>query len=398
MPFLFQEDFEKPIRGHVEPAAADETSSFIVVRRFFTSLRSIQNDDTKVLQNFIKAVLFFSLFISGTDCYGQMGGFSFNSTLTYQSPYDRNRESKYSDSVEDDWIPAFAGMTPTSFWRDSHNNLLGEPLDTTIMPSKEEIDYTKLSIVGGALLGGMATIHIYQQNGWWKDNRTSFHFQEDLGYSLGVDKIGHFHGAAGMTYVISRSLEWANIPEEQAWWYGAGGSLLFQTFLEVEDGFSTWGFDRVDFAVDVAGAFWPVARRHFPVLNTVELKFSYHPSDLLNRPGGAGFQGQQHLVMDDYEGQTFWLSTRFNTILPKPIDTILPDFLSLAIGYGARDIVGTSSSPYRVWFVAFDLDMTKILPQDIPFFKIAGEVLNHFHMPMPAVQVSPNAIWYGLYF
>ena len=40
----------------------------------------------------------------------------------------------------------------------------------------------RLAIVGGSLLAVMTAIHIYQMNGWWKDNRTSFHFQEDLKY------------------------------------------------------------------------------------------------------------------------------------------------------------------------------------------------------------------------
>ncbi len=279
-------------------------------------------------------------------------------------------------------------LTTTTCWNQTDS----------IQSEHEQINYTRLSLVSGALVGSMTAIHIYQQNGWWKDNRTSFHFQEDLSYSLGVDKIGHFHGASAMTYVISKSLQWSNVPEDKALWYGAGGSLLLQTFLEVEDGFSTWGFDRVDFAMDLAGAALPILQRHIPALNTFRLKFSYFPSDLLNRPGGTGFQGQQHLIMDDYEGQTFWLTAHFKTITPEPVKSIMPEFLCLAVGYGARDIVGTANEPYPVWFLALDIDMTKILPQDVPWMKTLGESLNYFHLPMPAIRISPSAIWYGLYF
>ncbi len=263
---------------------------------------------------------------------------------------------------------------------------------------KDEINYTKLGIVSGALLGGMTAIHLYQQAGWWKDNRAPFHFQEDLSYSLGVDKIGHFHATSAYTYVFAKSLEWANLSEDDALWYGAGGALLFQTFIEFEDGISTWGFDRVDYAADIAGAFWPIAQHKYPLLNEVELKFSYHPSELLDRPGGIGFQGQKHLVVDDYEGQTFWLSTHLKSILPEPVKSITPEFLCVALGYGSRDIVGTTTPPYRVWFLALDLDMTKIIPQNTKFLRTLSESLNFFHLPMPAIQFSPNAIWYGLYF
>ena len=46
------------------------------------------------------------------------------------------------------------------------------------------------------MAGGMTAIHVYQQNGWWADNRAPFHVQEDLTYGLWVDKIGHFYGAS----------------------------------------------------------------------------------------------------------------------------------------------------------------------------------------------------------
>ncbi len=260
----------------------------------------------------------------------------------------------------------------------------------------EQIDYGRLALVGGALLGSMVTIHLYQQNGWWKDNRAPFHFQEDLTYGLGVDKVGHFYGGYLMGYTIQKFLQWSNVSERSAVWIGATGGLLFQTYVEVEDGFSTWGFDRVDFATDVGGAAWLVGRHYIPILQNFELKLSYHSSSLLGTTGGSGFRGQQHLVIDDYEGQTFWMSVKVNNLLPEEMKSYWPDFLCLAVGYGARDIAG--ANPHRVFFLAPDLDMTKVIPSNTSFLKTLGEVLNFIHMPMPAVQISPNAIWYGVYF
>src|SRR5258706_228656 len=56
--------------------------------------------------------------------------------------------------------------------------------DSTQIPllNPDSIRYGRLALVGGTLLSSMAAIHIYQQNGWWKDNRAAFHFQEDLVY------------------------------------------------------------------------------------------------------------------------------------------------------------------------------------------------------------------------
>ncbi len=260
----------------------------------------------------------------------------------------------------------------------------------------QKIDGTRFAIVGGACVAGMASIHIYQENGWWKDNKQPFHFREDLDYGLSVDKLGHFYGASVLTFVFSRSLQWAQFSDTDALLLGAGTSVLFQTFVEFQDGLSTWGFDRVDFAADVAGAFYPVVQHHVPFLKNFNFKFSYHPSDLLNEPGGIGFVGRKHIIFDDYEGQTIWLSLNVNTLLPETAESYWPDWLAVAIGYGARQVAGPD--PHSVLLIALDYNVTEILPKDTWFLRTLGEALNFVHFPAPAVRISPDAIWYGLYF
>lgn len=284
----------------------------------------------------------------------------------------------------------YSGIFSTHFDVARNNDQLER---TTTKPT---INYGRLALVGGLLLGTMVGIHIYQEHGWWKDNRAPFHFREDLRYGLHVDKIGHFWGAAVLAEVIRSALEWACLSERDALLLGAGGSLLFQTFIEVEDGFSKWGFDRVDFLSNVAGTAWPIARYYFPILHNVDLKFSYHPSPLLHQSGGTGFPGQKHLIMDDYEGQTFWLSVNVNDALPKAIEPYWPDFLRFALGYGARDI--KRKYAYRVYFVAVDYDVSKIIPNDTPLLRTINKFLSYIHLPAPAVQIHPTTIWYGLYF
>lgn len=267
---------------------------------------------------------------------------------------------------------------------------------TSPVDSGSTVDGTRLAIVGAATVSTLAAINLYQANGWWKYNRRSFHFREDLSYGRSIDKLGHFYSAGLLTFVFSKSLQWANVSEPTALIWGASASALFQTYLEVQDGFSAWGFDRVDFAVDIAGAFYPVAQHAVPFLRDFNFKFSYHPSDLLHEAVGTGYLGQQHIVFDDYEGQTLWLSISVNNLLPTFVEESWPDWLALAIGYGARGVA--ESQPYSIYLISFDYDLTKIIPNDTWFLKTLGETLNFIHFPAPAVRISPGAIWYGLYF
>lgn len=260
------------------------------------------------------------------------------------------------------------------------------------------VNTTKLVIVAGTVAGAMVGIHLYQESGWWKHNRAPFHFREDLSYGRSVDKIGHFYGTSLWAYSLKKVLGWADLPEDRALYYGSAGAFLFQTFVEIEDGFSAWGFDRIDFLCDLGGALWPVAQRHSGVLRELDLKMSYRPSSLLNTSAGGGFAGQKHLVFDDYEGQTFWLAFPPDRLLPGGAARIWPDFLDVAVGYGVRDVSGVNGEPYSVVFIALDYDARKIIPQTSPFLVTLSEILNFIHFPSPALRIHPTTAFFGLYF
>ena len=259
---------------------------------------------------------------------------------------------------------------------------------------EQHVSMSRLVVVAGGCVTGVVLIHTYQQNAWWKGARGQFHVQEDLNYACNVDKIGHFYGAGILTYTLSKSLQWANVGERDALLYGAVGSTLFQTYVEIEDGFARdWGFDRVDFLADILGAWYPVAQYHVPFLRNFSLKASYSPKT----PSGAGaFPGQQKTIFDDYEGQTFWLSLKIKNLLPGDASSLWPGFLCLGVGCAVRD--NLTPNRHLVWLLAPDLDMTEIIPPTTPFLKTLGEILNFIHLPMPAVQIAPGVVWYGLYF
>lgn len=291
-------------------------------------------------------------------------------------------------SIEDSLHTASAPLDD-QFARTTEDGVGGDTRDSL------RFSRSRFYIVNGTILAGMAGIRIYQANGWWQGNRRSFHFKEDIHYAAHVDKIAHFWSAALLSQVLYTGYRWTGMEEGRARLWGAAGAALFSTYVEVEDGFSTWGFDRLDFAGDVFGAFWPVARYYLPYLANFDLKWMYLPSQNLHKPGD--FPGQKHLIFDDYEGYSFWLSFKVNNLLPDAWEPYWPDFLCLAAGYRARDILDPSLRRGE-FMIGLDLDMTKVIPDDTWFLRSLGESLNYLRFPLPAVRVSRGAVWYGIYF
>jgi hypothetical protein len=252
------------------------------------------------------------------------------------------------------------------------------------------INYTRFAIVSGGLLGLGTAVHIYERNAWWKNWRRPFHFQEDLVYGKNVDKAGHVWGAAFCSYILTKSYRWTGISEETSTWIGAIGGSAFQLYVEFEDGYSQWGFDRVDAAADVVGGFYPLLQYYVPEFKNYKIKASYYPRQLGKQ---GGIPGQKHAMLDDYEGQTFWLSIKTGQIFPE----IFPKFLNLAIGYSVRNL-NNQSIQYGIVLVAPDVDFTEIFPNSSGFLKTVCETLDYYKFPTPAIQISPKLILFGLYY
>jgi hypothetical protein len=257
-------------------------------------------------------------------------------------------------------------------------------------PFKKDINYAVLAGMGAAFLGTAISVHLYQQKAWWSNQRTSFHFQNDWNYALGIDKIGHAYGAMLIQHGISSGLEAANLSSQQCVWYGSIAALSFQTFIEIEDGFGPqWGFSPGDFYSNVVGSAYPVLQYYYPVLKNFMLKVSYWPHDL-NKTNPVS--GQKHIVADDYHGQKFWFSTRIKNILPRSVDSIWPEFLMLAIGMGVKNLDGNGGGQ-RDFYIALDLD-AETIPLYGSFWQFVKNTLNFVHLPMPGVRVTSGGAFF----
>jgi hypothetical protein len=261
----------------------------------------------------------------------------------------------------------------------------------TYNPLSIKPNYPVLGAVGGVFLGSGIAVHIYQRNAWWKDQRRSFHFVDDTDYALGIDKIGHFYAGSLLAHAFSSGLEAGNIQSEQAAIYGSIASFAFELYVEIEDGYGPdWGFSPGDAIGDFAGAAFSLGQYYVPFLKNFQPRFSYIPSkkyrDGLHRGN----------MIDDYEGQKYWMAFRMKNLLPQVLSQYWPSFLMLSAGMGVKELNGSGGGT-REFYIAFDIDA-----EEIPLYgrgwQFVKNTLNYFHFPMPGIRITPDAAFFVLLF
>jgi hypothetical protein len=260
------------------------------------------------------------------------------------------------------------------------------------LPFRETHVQPVASVITGVAVAGLITgVHLYQEDAWWKDNRQPFHFGVDWGYAAQADKFGHMFGGHVASYLAYESLIASGIGRNTARWLGPTLGLAFATYVEVEDGFAGWGFDPTDEYADILGALLFAGQQYVPALENVRMKFSYWPTTHLNQ----GVPGHKTIVVDDYNGQTAWISFNVHNILPTSIRDYWPRWLRLAAGYGASnvDIIdsnGVMLTPQRHIYISLDYDLVDVVPNLGSFGNWLVQTLDYFHFPAPALQIYPD--------
>lgn len=268
--------------------------------------------------------------------------------------------------------------------------LLGEP------PYRRTHIQTVPALITGGLVGGIITgIHLYQQDAWWSDRRQDFHFRVDWGYAAQADKFGHFFAGYFSSYVGYEALVASGCSREMAGWLGPLLAVGFQTYVEIEDGFSPFGFDPTDQVGNMLGPIIFSAQNYIPALQHFKFKWSYFPE--WNLPDDIE-SGHNTIVIDDYNGQDVWLSLKMGTILPESAGW--PKWLRLAIGYGAYNVDRwrVNEKGERVEYlladrrvtVSLDYDLPELLPDMGSFGNWLVQTADYIHFPAPAIQIVPE--------
>lgn len=274
-----------------------------------------------------------------------------------------------------------------------------------------------LTAATGATLYGAASVGLYQT--WYADfPRTNLRSFNDWPQWNQMDKAGH----AFTAYIFNRyafaGARWAGLRRPAARWTAFGVANLLQGTIEIMDGYSAeWGFSWSDMAANVSGSLvftlqdiaWQEQRILFKVSNDLRP----HPNIPITNGNGAmsnlGDISREHFgdnfferYLKDYNAQTIWLSFNAKAFLPK---SGLPDWLNVAVGYGAENVYGAYGNGWRVGGQAFRFPEERyrqyFLSPDIYFSRIPTRkrwvrlvlgALDFVKIPGPALEYSQGRL------
>jgi len=285
----------------------------------------------------------------------------------------------------------------------SSDSLQGSLISLSAAPNKNRI---RLVAIGNVV--GYSAVMVGLYSAWYKDYpQTGFHTFNDSREWLQVDKVGHLYSS----YIASRgSMElwrWTGIERKKRIWIGGMSGAAYLTIIETLDGFSEkWGWSWSDFATNILGSTALVAQELAWDDQRIKLKFSFHKKvygdpQLNQRSDDLFGKNISQRLLKDYNGQTYWASINLKPFFKN---SKLPGWLSLSVGYGAEGLFGgeknigldkngnivfnrTDIKRYRQWFLAPDIDLSKIKTNK-KVVKFLLTFLSSFKFPLPSLELS----------
>jgi hypothetical protein len=244
---------------------------------------------------------------------------------------------------------------------------------------------------------------------WYADYpKSDFHFINDNGEWMQMDKIGHLYSSYHIGRFGAEALNWSRASKKKQLIYGASLGFVFLTAVEVMDGFSEeWGASAGDIIANATGTALYVSQELLWNEQRIIPKFSYHKTQYSSyRPDVLGSTVPEQ-ILKDYNGQTYWFSVNIYSFSKG---SKIPKWLNLALGYGAEGMVsGNDQNSTPIWtpkpektrqfYISLDLDLTKIETKS-HFLKTIFSVFNTVKIPAPTIEYSPQRGFrcYAFYF
>ncbi|MCY7411203.1 MAG: YfiM family protein [Chitinophagales bacterium] len=254
---------------------------------------------------------------------------------------------------------------------------------------------------------------------WYNDyEKTSFHFFNDNGEWLQMDKAGHVYSAYFQSIYTTTALQWAGVSEKKSAIYGAATGFIFQTTLEIFDGFSVeWGASPGDILANAVGS--GISLSQFLLWNEqrIQIKFSAHnvsyTDDLQSRTDDLFGTSFTENILKDYNGQTYWLSVNPSYFIQKE-NSKFPKWLNIAAGYGAEGMLAGFNNVWeengeavdrsdvqraRQFYLSPDIDFTRIKTRSATL-KTLFSLMNIVKIPAPALEMNSKGVvkFHALYF
>jgi len=303
----------------------------------------------------------------------------------------------------------------SSFAQDSTANLTPSTNSQIAKPSYLPVDSLtkqqinkRIKIIAAANIVGYSAVMVGLYSAWYKDYpQSSFHVFNDFDEWMQMDKIGHMYSAYTAGKLSMELWRWTGMERKKRIWIGGMSGAFYMTVIEVLDGFSAeWGWSWGDFTANMLGSGIMVAQELAWDEQRLQLKFSSHvknysdPTLDMRSDDLFGTTTAQR-VLKDYNGQTYWLSCNVRSFFPQ---SRFPAWLNISVGtgaegmFGAKENVATDESGnvtfdrtdikrYRQWYLAPDIDLTKIKTKSVGL-RYLFTLLNIVKFPMPALEFS----------
>lgn len=262
-------------------------------------------------------------------------------------------------------------------------------------------------LAGTVSVVSLGSTFISLNNSWYKKyDKIPFHTFNDSREWLQMDKAGHVWTAYNSSFITYSMWRWAGVKKGNAILLGSLTGLSYLTIIEYLDGRSAgWGWSWSDMGANIFGiSLFAIQQAAFNN-QAVRIKFTAHneqyPEQFKARADelfGTSFSSR---LLKDYNAQTYWLSLNLRSFFPK---TKLPEWLNIAIGYGADGMLGgfnnkkyddngllifdaSDTKRYRQLYFSPDIDLSKIKTRS-KFVKSLLNTMNVIKIPFPAVEYS----------
>lgn len=283
-------------------------------------------------------------------------------------------------------------------------------LNAQILPVDSVFNKNKLKTVGaitGTLWGG----GIYAlSSAWYSDyEKEKWHTFNDNQEWLQIDKLGHMGSSYYMGKIGYDLLRYSGVSHKKSTFYGGSFGFLFLSSVEMLDAYSkNWGFSWGDMAANASGSALFIGQSLLWEEQRISMKFSFHTTKYADiRPDLLGSSYSQ-MMLKDYNGQSGWFSVNVYSFMNK--DTWFPQWLNIAVGYGAEGMLGGYSNAdmngnnisayprYRQYYLSLDVDWTRI-PTKSKFLKSVFNIISFIKFPAPAIEFSSQGtVFHPIYY